>query len=46
METKSYSRLKVPPTEQVHLALILGYGDEIPEVHKRATRNVFFIDRA
>lgn len=43
-ETKIYPRLKVPPTEQVHLAVILGYGNESPEMHKRNKENVFFID--
>jgi nitroreductase len=43
-ETKLYSRLGVPASDQVHLALIFGYGNESPEVHKRVTDNVFFVD--
>ena len=45
-ETKSYSRLQVPTSDQVHLALILGYGNETPEAHKRIKNNVFFIDHS
>lgn len=43
-ETKVYGRLGIPATDQVHLALIFGYGDESPEVHKRVTGNVFYVD--
>lgn len=43
-DTKVYGRLGIPASDQVHLALIFGYGDENPEVHKRVTDNVFFVD--
>ncbi len=43
-QTKIFSQLHVPSEDQVHLAIIIGYGDENPEVHKRITDNAFFID--
>ncbi|OJW56459.1 MAG: hypothetical protein BGO55_26590 [Sphingobacteriales bacterium 50-39] len=43
-KTKIFTRLQVPPSEQVQLAIILGYGDETPEVHKRIQDNILFID--
>ena len=42
-EIKSYSKLNIPSDERVHLAIIIGYGDEKPEVHKRKKDNVFYI---
>jgi nitroreductase len=42
-KTKSYSKLNIPSDERVHLAIIIGYGDEKPEVHKRKKDNVFYI---
>lgn len=43
-ETKAYSGLGIPASEEVHLALVFGYGNESPEVHKRANDNAFFVD--
>ncbi|MBS1602811.1 MAG: nitroreductase [Bacteroidetes bacterium] len=43
-KTKIFRQLQVPPSEQVLLAIILGYGDETPEVHKRLQDNILFID--
>jgi nitroreductase len=43
-QTKIFSRLKIPETEQVYFSIILGYGDENPEMHKRIRENVFYID--
>lgn len=43
-QTKIYTRLGIPASDQVHLAIILGYGDENPEVHKRIRDNSTFID--
>lgn len=43
-QTKIFSRLQVPLSEQVHMAVILGYGDEAPEIHKRIRNNAFFIE--
>jgi len=44
-QTDLYFKLRVPPADQVHLALIFGYGDEAPEVHPREKDNAFFIDK-
>ncbi|WP_295672664.1 nitroreductase [uncultured Mucilaginibacter sp.] len=44
-QTGMYYKLRVPAGDQVHLAVILGYGDEIPEIHTRKKDNVFFIDK-
>ena len=43
-QTKIYARLRIPSSDQVYLAVILGYGDEIPDVHKRLRDNSVFID--
>lgn len=42
-QTKIYSKLGVPVTEQVNLAIVLGYGDEMPEAKERVRDNLFFI---
>jgi nitroreductase len=42
--TKIYYRLKIAYPEEVFLAVVLGYGDEIPKVHTRITDNVFYVD--
>jgi nitroreductase len=42
--TSIYGKLNIPESEIIHLAVILGYGDEIPELHKRKKNNVHFID--
>jgi nitroreductase len=42
-KAKDYSKLNIPSTDQVHLAIILGYGDESPEIHERNKNNVFYI---
>ncbi len=42
--TKSHARLGIAEAEQVHLAIIIGYGNETPEVHKRVSNNAVFID--
>jgi nitroreductase len=42
--TKSYSLLPAKADEQIHLSIILGYGDETPEVHKRIRNNVMIIE--
>ncbi len=41
--TKLYPRLTVPDSEEVFLSVILGYGDEHPEIHDRRKNNVIFI---
>jgi len=43
-QTKIFSRLQVPLSEQVHLTVIFGCGDESPDVHKRLRNNAFFIE--
>ncbi|MDP4147951.1 MAG: nitroreductase [Bacteroidota bacterium] len=43
-KTKIFPRLHVPASEEVKLAIILGYGDESPEVHERTRDNLLFID--
>ena len=42
--TKVYSKLNIPDTEKVHLALIFGYGEETPAAHERVKNNLFYID--
>jgi nitroreductase len=42
--TKIFSRLNVPTSEEVHISIIIGYGDEKPEMHKRKSDNIIFID--
>jgi len=44
-QTNIFYKLRVPATEQVHLAVVLGYGDEFPETHKRLKDNAVFIDK-
>lgn len=43
-ETKIFSRLHVPASEEVKLAIIMGYGDETPAIHERNKNNLLFID--
>jgi nitroreductase len=42
--TEIYSGLKVPKNDHVLLAIILGYGDESPEIHERKKENVFYVE--
>ncbi len=43
MKTKAYPKLGIPKEEQVHIALIIGYGDETPKVHDRKKDNLFWL---
>lgn len=43
-KTKVYNELKIPSGEEVKLALVIGYADEQPEVHKRNTDNIIFLN--
>lgn len=43
VKAKDFPLLHIPESEQVHIALILGYGDETPQLHQRTTNNVFYI---
>ena len=42
--TELYPQLHIPSSEEIHLSIIFGYGDETPEAHKRVTKNATFID--
>jgi nitroreductase len=42
--TKLYPLLHVSSTEQLHLSIVFGYGDESPELHKRIVDNAVFIE--
>jgi nitroreductase len=42
-KTDKISILGMSPSEQIQLALIVGYGDEKPEAHERKKDNVKFI---
>lgn len=42
--TDTYEQLHLPSGEHVNLALIVGYGDETPELHERIKTNVTYID--
>lgn len=42
-KTKDYSKLNIPQTEQVQIAIIIGYGNENPEIHEREKDNVFWV---
>lgn len=43
-KTKSYKKLGIAETEQVIIAIIIGYGVEKPEPKIRLKDNLFFID--
>jgi len=42
-ETKLFPRLNVPDGDEVIIAVILGYGNESPEMQERKKDNVFFV---
>jgi len=42
-KTKFYSKLHIPATEHVVLAVIFGFGDEKPEMKERKKDNAFYI---
>ncbi|HVX50768.1 MAG TPA: nitroreductase [Chitinophagaceae bacterium] len=41
--TPVYQRLHIPSSEKVMLAIVIGYGDEIPAIHARNRDNVWFV---
>jgi nitroreductase len=41
-KTKDYNKLGIPKDEQIHLAIIIGYGDENPEIHERNKKNAVY----
>lgn len=42
-QTKIYSKLNIPETDQVNLAIVLGYADEHIEAKERVSGNAVFI---
>lgn len=40
---EAYSKLNIPESDHVQLALIFGYGDETPAVKERKKDNVFYV---
>jgi nitroreductase len=42
-DTKYFYRLHIPDTEEVVLAVILGYGNEDPKIQERKKENIFFV---
>jgi nitroreductase len=42
-KTKSFASLGIPKSEHLYLAILVGYGDEKPEVHERRKDNLKFI---
>ncbi|MDR3714233.1 MAG: nitroreductase [Puia sp.] len=42
--TEMFTKLRVPASEHVLLSIIVGYGDEHPELPERAKNNIHFID--
>ena len=43
-KTKIFPRLGVSQSEKVHLSIIIGYGDEKPEIHERKKNNIIYIE--
>ena len=42
--TPMIHKLQIPYPDHVQLALIFGYGDEMPKAHERIRNNAFYID--
>lgn len=42
-QTKDYYTLNIPDTEQVDLAIVVGYGDEQPAMHARIENNAVYL---
>jgi nitroreductase len=42
-QAKDFFSLNIPASEQVHLAITLGYGDEHPAIHERIENNAFYV---
>lgn len=42
--TEDVKKLGISKNERVLLAVIAGYGDETPELHKRNKKNAFYVD--
>ena len=43
MQAENYYLLDIPATEQVELAIIIGYGNEQPKTHEREENNAIYI---
>lgn len=41
--TAVYPELHIPDSESIQLAIVLGYGDEKPEMHERKTDNIYYL---
>lgn len=44
-KTSVFHQLEIPSTEEVVLAIIIGYGNEKPKPQSRIKNNIIFIDR-
>lgn len=44
-KTAMVKKLNIDKDDQIYLAIILGYGNENPEIHKRKKENVFYITK-
>jgi nitroreductase len=42
--TEEYTQLNIPSSEEINLAIIVGYADETPDLHERKKDNVKFIE--
>ena len=42
-QAKDYYLLNIPDTEQLHLAIIAGYGDEHPQIHEWIENNAVYL---
>lgn len=43
-KTHAYKELNIPVSEEIMLAIILGIGDEKPEMHQRKNNNITFLN--
>lgn len=44
-EVPNFHKLEILDTEEVMLAVVFGYGGEIPQPHQRVVDNIRFVDR-
>lgn len=44
-KTEKFSSLGIPKSEHIYLAILVGYGDENPEMHERKGGNVKFLTK-
>lgn len=43
MQTSDYNLLKIPAEEEVDLAIVIGYGDEMPDIPKRTADHTKYL---